>query len=91
MDDKMAECKSRAALYGLSTGSLVFSVFFLMQRFAMKDYRKKPNFLPKTIGTSLVFAGACTYLVVQEKLIECDRKFDVTRTDGLAKFKNQEK
>ena len=62
MEDKVAECKSRAMLYGLSTGSIVFATFFLVQKVIMKDMKKSRNFLPFIIGTSFAFAGTSSYL-----------------------------
>jgi len=81
-NDKLLECQSRAYLGGLSTGSIVFAGLYFVQRFATKN-------LPFILGTSVVFAGASTYLVVKEKLKECDRSCNISRTDALAKFKDQ--
>ena len=36
MDDKVIECQSRSALYGLSSGALVFCSLFFVQKRATK-------------------------------------------------------
>jgi len=89
MDDKLIECQGRSTLYGLSTGAITFAACYFVQKRATKDWKSRN--LPFMIGTSLLLSGMSTYLVVKERLKECERTFNITRVDALAKYKNQEK
>jgi len=86
-DDKLIECQGRAYLGGLSTSAIVFASLYFVQSFATRKWRNISQL--HILGTSVAFAGTCSYLVVKEKLIECERSCNISRTDGLAKFKNQ--
>jgi len=89
MDDKLIECQSRSALLGLSSGALVFCSLFFVQKRATKDLKSRS--LPLIIGTSFILAGMSTYLVVKERMKDCEKMCNITRTDALAKYRNPEK
>jgi len=86
-EDKLLECQSRAYLGGLSTFAITFAGLYFVQSFASKNWRSRS--LPLIVGSSALFAGVSTYLVVKDKLIECEKSCNVSRVDGIAKFKNQ--
>ena len=60
MDDKLIECQSRSALYGLSSGALVFCSLYFVQKRATKHWKSRN--LPLIIGTSFLLAGMSTYV-----------------------------
>lgn len=77
---KESECKGRAGLYGLSTGSIVFAGVYFCQTAFIK---KRVN----NIILSSLFASASAYLTIKNHNYSCERSSDATRLDALSKFK----
>ena len=85
-DDRLEECKGRAGLYGLATGSITFAGFHFAQEFATRRMRNRNKRL--FFASSLFFASAAAYIAIDARLKECARRHEISRFDGLAKFKH---
>ena len=85
-EDKLGECKGRAAGYGLATGSITFAGVYFAQDYGTRRMlnRNKKLF----IINSALFAGLAAKIAVDARIKECDRRHEVSRFDALAKFRH---
>jgi len=87
MEDKLSECKNRTYLYGLATGSITFAGCYFLQSYLAKRWRNSNK--AYVLGTTTLAAGLATYLVVKDKLKECESSARLQRVDALAQFKTK--
>lgn len=69
IEKKRVECVSRAYLSGLATFPIVFGGLFITQR----TFAKKLLSPLILLSSSAIFAGTGTYMLVSNKLIECQK------------------
>lgn len=77
---KESECKGRAGLYGLATGTIVFAGVYFCQTIFIK---KRLN----NVILSSLFASASAYLTIKHHIHSCERSSHSSRLDGLSQFK----